>query len=108
MEQLVEEDKFEMLKFELHAVLANERRRALKQVLTEPIMYFKLESFKRARTENLSKSIFKNTKDYVLCSYCLYRLLMTDYADNGAFNRNYFGKRNPTAIIFQLFCKIRK
>ena len=40
IEQLSKKDKSEMLKLEHDAVLANEKLKTLKQILTQPITYF--------------------------------------------------------------------
>lgn len=71
IEQLTEEDKLEMLKLEHAPVLANERLRTLKQILTQHVTYFKLDSVKRALTGNFNKATFNTIRNYLLGSYWL-------------------------------------
>ena len=61
-----------------------------------------MDNVKRAQTGSFNKSIFKTGKDYLLGSYWLQILFMTEYVYNGVLNGNNLvaGKTNCGKTTF--------
>ena len=100
LKDFIEENKLNMLKMENEAALGNNRVRTLKQIFTQLISYFKLDSVKQVMS---MKVAYATAKDYLFGSRWLQNILMAaEYIYNSVFNGNILvpGKTNARETIF--------
>ena len=77
MQKIILERKIEMLKIKAHAISRNERLRLLKSILFQSFIYYKPDLNKRTPRNKFNKRNYTCTKDYILNSYWLKKILLT-------------------------------